>query len=246
METTRGTAYGLGLSQCAITLGFVLFFAPVQVDVYTPRGSLVGGSSNRTGLLVTPQASRVFMGMPVLAASGLAAVFATVTYKVHEQGLSGQDYQPDVVEQMGMWDMLFWAYCVLSHGIVVLLVCDPVDVFGVVSSASFMGYFLCRACYPKGQDVNLTRENLNLLGYGLGVLQLAYQLTSTRGNGMSVVMLVVVIDYFLGIGHTYDRQATIDTVSNCRLFYVCAGTVGTALLYAMSGPEAALGESVFS
>jgi hypothetical protein len=49
-------------------------------------------------------------------------------------------------------------------------------------------------------------------------------------------MLVVVVDYFLGVGHTYDRQATIDTVSNCRLFYICAGTLGLALLYALSEP----------
>ena len=52
---------------------------------------------------------------------------------------------------------------------------------------------------------------------------------------MSVLTLMVVLDYFMGVGHTYDRQATIDTVSNCRLFYICAGTVGTALLYAVSG-----------
>jgi hypothetical protein len=64
---------------------------------------------------------------------------------------------------------------------------------------------------------------------------LVVQLTDTRANGMSVVMLMVVLDYFLGIGHTYDRQATIETVSNSRLFYVCAGSVGLALLYAMSG-----------
>lgn len=239
MEASRGTAYGLGLSQCAITLGFVLFFPPVDVLVYAPHGRLAG--ANGTTVALTATVGRVFMGMPVLAASGLAAVFATVTYKVHTDSLSGQDFQADVVEQMGMWDMLFWAYCVLAHGIVVGIVCDPVNVFGAISSACFMGFFLGRACYPKGQDVNLTRENLNLLGYGLGVLQFAYQLTSTRSNGVSVLMLMVVLDYFLGVGHTYDRQATIDTVSNCRLFYICAGTVGTALLYAMSDSGTGLG-----
>jgi hypothetical protein len=120
----------------------------------------------------------------------------------------------------------------------VLMVCDPADAFGTVSATAFMSYFLFRACYPKGQQINLTQENLNILGYGLGVLQAALQLMGTRANGMSVLtgMVMVVLDYFMGIGHTYNRQATMDTVSNCRLFYVCAGTVGTALLYAMSGP----------
>ena len=232
MDGTRGTAYGLGLSQCAITLGFVLFSPAVEVDVYVPRASLSGG--NHSLIALSSTATRVHLGMPVVGASVLAAVFAMVTYKAHEESLSGQDYQPDVVEQMGMWDALFWLYTLAAHGIVALIICDPMDVFGLVACTSFMIYFLFRACYPKSQTVNLTQENLNLLGYGVGVLQLACQMTPTRGNSMSALMLVVVLDYFMGIGHTYDRQATIDTVSNCRLFYICAGTVGTALLYAVS------------
>jgi hypothetical protein len=176
------------------------------------------------------------MGMLVLGASLLAAVFAVVTYKAHEQSLTSQDFQPDVLEQMGMWDLLFWTYSLLAHGIVTLIVCDPANIFGALSCTVFMGHFLFRACYPKSQNVNLTQENLNILGYGLGLLQLAYQVTGTRPNGPSVVMVVVVVDYFLGIGHTYDRQAIMETVCNCRLFYICAGTVGTAVLYALSGP----------
>jgi hypothetical protein len=61
----------------------------------------------------------------------------------------------------------------------------------------------------------------------------AYQVT--HANGATIVMLVVVLDYFLGVGHTYDRQTTIDTAMNCRLFYICAGTLGTAFLYATIG-----------
>ena len=235
MELTRGTAYGLGLSQCAITLGVVLFSPPVHVDVFVAR-PLVNASAPG-GFSIDPrsqmQGMRVFMGMPLLLASALAAVFSTVTYQAHEQGLSGQDYQHDVLEQLGMWDLLFWAYCMLAHGLVVCLVADPVDVFGCVASTAFMVYFLYRACSPKSQCINLTQENLNILGYCLGILQLAYQITDTRPNGSTVVMVVLVMDYFLGIGHTYDRQATIDTVTNCRLFYICGGTVGTAALYGM-------------
>ena len=230
MEVSRGAAYGLGLSPFAITLGVVLFFPAVEVSLYVPHAR-----QNQTTLSITGEGLRVHMGMPVMGVSLLAAVFATVTCRTHEQGLSGQDFQPDVVEQMGMWDLLFWGFCLVVHGVVAVIISDPVDAFGAVSSTVFMTYFLCRACAPKAQNVNLTQENLNILGYCLGVLQLAYQITDTRGNGATAVMLVVVLDYFLGIGHTYDRQATIDTVSNCRLFYICAGTVGTALLYAVSG-----------
>ena len=232
MEGSKGAVFGLGLSQCAITLGCVLFFPGVEVDVYAPHASLTGNHTHGS-IALKSTAVRVHMGMPVLGASLLAAMFAVVTYKAHEQNLSGQDFQPDVLDQMGMWDLLFWAYGLLAHGIVILTLCDPVDVFGVIGSTTFMAHFLFRACYPKPQNVNLTQENLNILGYCLGLLMLVYQVR--RPDGSSVIMVLVVLDYFLGIGHTYDRQATIDTVSNCRLFYVCAGTVGTAILYALSG-----------
>jgi hypothetical protein len=234
MDVSRGAAYGLGLSQFAIVLGIVLFFPGLAVDVYVPKGRL-----QNTTLTVNAEGVRAHMGMPVLGVSLLAAVFAMVTCKGHEQGLSEQDFQPDVVEQLGMWDLLFWVFSLAAHGIVGLVVCDPVDAFGAVSSTTFMAYFLYRACAPRSQNVNLTQENLNLLGYSLGVLQLAVQVTSTRDNGATVVMLVVVLDYFLGVGHTYDRQATIGTVSNCRLFYICAGTLGLGLLYAVGEPAQA-------
>lgn len=239
LEITRGTAYGLALSQCAITLGVVLFTQPVHVDVFVSRPRFNATASG--GFSIDPatqmQAMRVFMGMPLLLASALAAVFATVTCQNHELGIAGQDFQPDVLEQLGMWDMVFWAYCLLAHAIVVCVVSDPVDVFGCISSTTFMVYFLYRACSPKSQHINLTQENLNILGYALGILQLGYQVTDTRPNGATVVMIVLIMDYFLGIGHTYDRQATIDTVTNCRLFYICGGTVGMACFYAVCSPE---------
>ena len=85
-----------------------------------------------------------------------------------------------------------------------------------------------------GHQLQLTQENVNILGYFLGLLQTSYQITDTRDNGATVIMIVVVLDYFLGVGHTYDQQATIDTVANCRLFYVCAGSIALAFLYAFS------------
>jgi hypothetical protein len=236
MEVSRGTAYGLGISQFAVTLGVVLFLPAVEVVVYVPRAT--SNTTNGGSLAVAGQGVRVHMAIPLLGVSLLAAVFATVTCKAREQGLSGQDYQPDVVEQMGMWDLLFWLFALSLHGVVGLLVCDPVDLYGAIASTAFLGYFLFHACAPRGQNVNLTRENVTLLGYCLGIVQLAYQ--ATQANGATVVMLVVVLDYFLGVGHTYDRQATIDTVMNCRLFYICAGTLGVALLYAMTS-DAGLG-----
>lgn len=235
MEVSRGTAYGIALAQVAVTIGVVLFCPSVEVNMFYVRLRL---NTTATPHQLTTEGAAVkgaqgSIALPVMMASGIAAVFSTVTYQSHESGIAGQDFQLDVIDQVPMWDLLFWLYVLISHCISVFVVADPVDVFGVIASTSFMTYFLYRACSPKGQMLNLTQENLNILGYCIGVLMVCYQMTEVRGNGASIVMLVVVLDYFLGIGHTYDRQATMDTISNCRLFYVCAGTLGTALMYAL-------------
>ena len=239
MEVSKGTAYGVGFSQVAVTLGVVLFFHPVDVDVYIVRNHVNLTSS---GLSLDPakdtEATKLFLAMPLLLCSLLAACFTSMTYQAHEGGMTVQDYVPEVMDGAGMWNLAFWLYCFMSHALVVLVVADPVDAFGAVAATSFMVYFLYRACFPKpGHSVNITQENLNLLGYAVGVALMAYQVTDTRRNGGYVVMTVLIFDYFLGLGHMYDRQATLETISNCRLFYVCAVSLSLSFLYALSGGE---------
>lgn len=239
LEVSRGTAYGLGFSQVAVTIGVLLFFPMVDVDVYLvkPRINITSGTldfERRDDL----RASRVFMAFPTLLCSLLAAGFTSLTYQAFESGLAGQDYNPDALDAVGVWNLVFWLYCFLTHALVVFVVTDPADLFGTISATCFMVYFLYRACYPKaGGSVNITRENLNILGYALGIALTAYQITDMRPYGAYVIMTVLVIDYFLGLGHTYDREATLETVANCRLFYICAVSLCIAFLYAMSGTE---------
>jgi len=231
MEVSRGTAYGIGLAQVAVTLGVLLFCPSVEVHVFLAHAKINGTRGVTEDALETYSGH---LGMPILLGSALVAIFSTVTYRTYETGISGQDYVPDVLEQISMWDLLFWVYLLLLHIIAVLVVADPVDLYGLMASSSFMTYFLHRACSPKGPLISLTQENLNLVGYCFGVLMVAYQITETHANSAAILMLLVVTDYFLGIGHTYDKQATIDTVANCRLFYVCLGTLATAFAYAVS------------
>jgi hypothetical protein len=238
-EVSRGTAYGVGFSQFAVTIAAVAFFPPVDVDIYLVKGRInitSGGFSidQRDDV----DASKVFMAFPTLLCSLFGVGFSFVTYQGFESGLAGQDYNPDALDTVAMWNVGFWFYCLFAHGIVVFTVADPVDLFGAGLSTCFMVYFLYRVCAPKpGGSVNLTRENMNILGYGAGVALMAYQVTSIRPYGAYVVMLTLILDYFLGLGHTYDREATLETVANCRLFYVCAASLSIAFLYAMSGGE---------
>jgi hypothetical protein len=241
MEVSRGTAYGIGFSQCAVTLGVILFFPPVDVDVYHVQGHI---NLTTRVLLVDPakdiRGVRIFMSMPTFLSSLLAASFSTMTYHAYDMGFAGQDYNVEALEQSSLWNLTFWLYCLLVHGVVALIVMDPVDVFAAVSGTCFMVFFLHRICYPRGSVLNLTQANLNVLGYCLGMAQIGYQITDARPFGCYAIMMLLVFDYALGFGHTFDMQATLDTIANCRLCYVCIISLSLAFLYAISGPELSL------
>ena len=204
IEISRGTAYGFGLSQVAITLGFLLYFPVIHVRSYTVTALIINNT-----LSTVPRETNINLGIPILVMSIVAAIFSTSTYQLNEQGIGAQDYQPDVMEQVGVWDLLFWVYCMIGHLICISILINPGGVFGCISSTCFMVYFLKRSCAPKSQTINLTQENINLLGYGLGTLQVVYQIQYNSSNRLLTLGLIVMLDYFLGIGHTWDKQATV-------------------------------------
>jgi len=181
-----------------------LYFPAIKVQSYTVTALPINDT-----LTIIPVETNINLALPIFIMSILAAVFSTSTYQLNEQGIGTQDYQNDVMEQVGFWDLLFWMYCMTGHVICISILISPGNIFGCISSTTFMVYFLYRACAPKNQNINLTQENINLLGYGLGFLQVAYQIHYETSNRVLVLGLIVIMDYFLGVGHTWDKQATV-------------------------------------
>lgn len=131
-----------------------------------------------------------------------------------------------------MWDLLFWAFFALSHGFIILLLTTPIDTFACILSVVLMAHFAHLGCAPRPSYINITRDNFNLLGYFLGFGIMAYSIQKTGTAQIACMFLMASLDYGLALGHTYDRQATLDTVTNCRLFYACAVTLGLCGVYA--------------
>ena len=232
MEVTRGTAYGLAMSQMLIAVGVVLFFPPASVELYAAAPVM-----NGTGLVgLELRAQRLFLGLPLLASSALAVFFSTTTMGLGEQGVLGLDYRADVLEQAAMWDALFWAYAFLAHLLVAAALTTPADVYAVGLAVALSIYFLRRGCAPRAGELSITQENLSMLGYFLGVGLMAYCVPPGPASGarLTCLFILLVYDYFMALGHTWDREATLDTITNCRLFYVCGASFCLAGLYAFA------------
>lgn len=239
VDMSRGTAYGIGFSQVAITLAVLLYCPPVVVQVFTVHPFLANGTlqSNQDGIYHT---SSWVLSLPLVMASGITVMFSTTTMSLHKEGLGGYDYQYEALEQYSMWDFAFWVYCLVLHAIIVLAITTPVDVFCMLLSTAFMVYFLHRVCAPKSQQVFLTQENMNILGYCVGAGVAAYSIPNANSARMTLLLALVALDYCVGIGHTWDRQATLDTITNCRLFYTILGSLLLAGTYATWGDTFAM------
>jgi len=77
----------------------------------------------------------------------------------------------------------------------------------------------------------MTAANANILGYMAGVGIALYSVPQQYSNRMVIVFLLVVMDYFLGVGHAWDRGPSMYTVANCRLFWVCSASLCLAAMY---------------
>ena len=215
------------------------FYPLVRPDLATAGGVAAGTNLPFTtaanGCVYTAAGNPLIKGGPAIICRGQLPANGTGAY-AGKTVISGIDFSADAVDQAGVWDLIFWCHCLCVHCIVAAIITSPSNVYGLVSATSFMVYFLYRVCAPKSGGTSMTQENLNILGYFLGVMQVGYQIPpGGQTHSVTAVMCMVVLDYFLGVGHTWDRQATIDTVTNCRLFYVICMSIGIAGLYSLEG-----------
>lgn len=229
IDVTRGTAYGLAMSQLLLTIACILYSNGIHVKVYTTKVPPMEYNETFTPPL-TPTIS--YYDAPIqgmfLSVSCLAAFFATFTMSMTEQDPMHIDFSVEVMESVFFWDMLFWVYSFFGHLLVIIVLMQPGDVYLIVLSTLLMQYFLYRCCYPKSQMLNITQENINLLGYAVG----GFLVFNNTPTSVSVFMFIVVIlDYFMGIGHTWDKQCAMDTIINCRLFYICTYSFFLCVFY---------------
>ena len=232
-------AYGLGVGQLAIMFCVVMYFpiSGVQVFVYSPcvsNGTLMHacGSTHTTRLLLP---------LPCMTVSAAASAFVSSTFSLAESGVMGNDspYGAEALGQTGLWNVLFWFIVAGAHAIVVTAACSPVDAFAACSAAYLMVHFLAKLCSARGSDSSgsdqsagsVTIANANILGYMLGVCVALYCVPPQYSNRYVLLFLLVTLDYFLGVGHVWDKSPTMGTVANCRLFWVCSAVLCLAALY---------------
>lgn len=105
IEVSRGTAYGLSLSQMALGLGAVLFFPGLRVQVFAPQARLVNGTLPADST-VDALAVHVILGGPVLFLCAITLWYSFLTMNLHDKGSLSSDYTQDGLAGAGFWDSM--------------------------------------------------------------------------------------------------------------------------------------------
>lgn len=233
IELTRGTAFTLCLSQVAVTGLAILYFPPVHVQLFTSHPRVANGTL--TNDLSTLSVVNLGLSVPFLLLSCVAVLFSTTTASLSARGPLHQDnpYTFETLQEAGPWDFVFWLFCGGAHALVITVVMSPADFFAVTLSTLLSFYFLARLCAPRQCLISHTSENMNLLGYCAGLGAAAYNVPDAHSGRSAALLLTVLLDYMLGVGHTWDQSPTMDVIVNCRLFWVCGASLCLAGLYAL-------------
>lgn len=237
MSCARPIAYGLGLSQAFLMMGVVLIYPAARVQTYVFTPCVANGTLTVGGLCGSTRVMRVDVSVLCLLASVAATAFVSSSMSLSERGQLQEEcsYCREAVDALGLWDTLFWLTAVVTHAVVVLLATSPGDVFLCGGATYLMVGCLCSLCRPKdaeGAPAEAMRVNANLLGYVGGLAVAVAGVPDGYSQRYCLLLLLAVLDYFLGVGHVWDRAPMMETVTTCRVFFACSAALSLTGAYA--------------
>jgi hypothetical protein len=237
MSCWRAAVYGLGLSQVFLMMGAELMYPPawVQTWVYWPRvenGTLVHAAG---GMRATPWG----LELPCMAVAAAAAFFVSNSYGLSESGRLPDEcaFCQEAVAELGLWDTVFWVTVALNHLIVLSMACSPGDLYLVLGATYLLVASLWTLCRPReardGEQPppDSARLTYNVLGCLCGLGLAAAGVPEGYPDRNLLLFGLAILDYFLGIGHVWERVPTMETVLNCRVFHACFSAVNLAVVY---------------
>lgn len=227
----RAAAYGLGLLQLVVMCAMILFYPAVSVQTFVHFPAVANGTAARDAPGATT-VYQVMLGLPCLAMSAAVSAFVSVTFSLTDTGeLDAGGYSAEALGGTGLWDALFWFAVACVHFVAVLAMATPGDAFAVGACTYLMIHFLQRVCAPVDAEAGLSHNSVNVVGYLTGLLLALFCVPQGYGNRYTIAFVLGAVDYFLGIGHTWDRAPTMATVASCRLFWACSASLAVAALY---------------
>ena len=104
IDVSRGTAYGLSMSQMALALGSTLFFPAMRVQVFAAQPNVINGTMLDEGGLKA-QIYTIAVAPLLLFSAAWTLWFSFITMSLQDKGCLSCDYTPEAIESTGIWDI---------------------------------------------------------------------------------------------------------------------------------------------
>jgi hypothetical protein len=233
---SSGGAFLVGTVQLIATALILFVYPPVETTLYTYTPSLVNQTLSGKG---HEHGTTVHLALPCMTASLLTALFASMTTQGAQAGLISEanQYGTESPQDLGPWDVTFWATACITHAVAVAAITSPGGIFAFSLSLCLLMHALYGLCAPPPQAQN-SYERARPIGLHFGVVEylagmiVAFNQVPTQYPNRYIVLGIMgMFDYFLCVGHTWDRAPTTLTIANCRLCYVAAVTLASVSMY---------------
>jgi hypothetical protein len=143
-----------------------------------------------------------------------------------------QTFDAEFLQNALIWDTVFWLFLFMLHVVLVVAMSTPVDFYVLLSSVFLQIHFLTRLLQPVDHEhKSIAHNNSNILGVAVGAL-IAFVNIPVESNGRYIIVFMLIfLDYFLIVGHTWDACTRVGTVFNCRLAYICVAPICMITIY---------------
>lgn len=221
--------YLLGILQFFAMTAVVLTYPAMQTVVFIVKPE---EKFNITAPVGKVQPANIDLGLPLVLISLAVLVFVTVTVRMlSETVLDSMSFTEDNISSAIHWDTLFWFMVTAVHAIFVSAVCSPVDLFACLVATYTIVKALNQICKPLSDDPNMMKVNISIVGFVIG-MGVALYCTPTRYPSRYITFCILaILDYILVVGHTWDRNPSVQTVANCRLCWSISAALFITGLY---------------
>lgn len=224
-DITRATGLGFCFSQLPVFIMAMLYYKEPHTIAYTTK------ITNVTTMTAEVLADEYGIAVGFLLVSALCVVFSLMTTQLQEAQFIDNmaEFTEETAAQVHMWSATLWAVVIISHLNMVALLCSPVDTFFLLLVVMLQTYSIQVTCSPKTHGKKT--DTVSLILYMLMIVTVYSVMHSKHGLKLIFWTAQIMADILLMVGHTYDAHPNTETISNSRVFYCCAVSAISILLY---------------
>lgn len=228
----RTFANMLTLAQFPLTVMFIVYLQePVTVLTSTHVTNISSGFLPDD--IIDVEVESYHMSSVYLLSSVCTFFFGFVTKQQYVFDMQAT-YSIESAAPVTIWSLLFWISTLLYHVILVAFFISPCEWSLITLIVIFHVYIMHRITEQQLQQIHhKSEENFLMIFFAILLMLTYYYIHVKSGNVVMLYMCMVGLDILLLMGHTYDKDPTMEVIGNCRLYYVVCMTALVLFSYTL-------------